>query len=279
LEHADSFDVGFAIGWNSERPSRVIPIVELAVESTITGGLTDLGSDVAIAHLGSAVRDVDLYSIAPLSAADVGRWYAAVGYGSQNLKGDSGTRKAGLLTLRSLEGSVYEASFGTYDEYLRHAADLFSLPPEAMLVPEIQLALREEYDGARLLPGYEAMVGNARWNAQVCHGDSGGPLVGVGRKIYGVASWVLKSNGSTFCQYGSVYAIFGEAATAFVQHELEWTDACEGIDTKGVCMGDEAVRCTNSRAGEGERQVTRTDCSILGQRCSRTPGFQVSCVD
>jgi S1-C subfamily serine protease len=137
----------------------------------------------------------------------------------------------------------------------------------------------------QLKAGYEAFVGGAQGDAQVCFGDSGGPLVAnVNGElvIQGVASGLGLGGVKLPCNMGAVYAVPGPAAQQLIKDAL--TDPCDGIPALGRCEGDVAVRCTNP--DEGPRRAVRTDCSGLLQHCvgggdadAGDAGAVVSCAD
>jgi len=56
---APTAEFGFALGPDGRNPIRVIPVVAFEVESTVKGGFINLGSDVAVLHLESPIRDVE----------------------------------------------------------------------------------------------------------------------------------------------------------------------------------------------------------------------------
>jgi hypothetical protein len=139
--------------------------------------------------------------------------------------------------------------------------------------------LRDIYENTYLLPGYEVYVGNAEGDAQPCFGDSGGPLLkknASGELVaYGVTSGGLGTN-QLICDRGAVYAAFGAQTTSWLKKANKWTDACAGLPTGGVCLGDVAKRCT--ALDEGKRRVTRVDCSFLGQTCAVASNHVAMCV-
>jgi hypothetical protein len=102
----------------------VYPIVDWEWETEVAGDpnslLSDLGSDVGVAHLGATVTGVTPMAIGTLNKSDIGSRFTALGFGMQNNNGDDGTRKAGSLTLRGIGGNYADYLFGT-DPDLRRA--------------------------------------------------------------------------------------------------------------------------------------------------------------
>ena len=137
--------------------------------------------------------------------------------------------------------------------------------------------LRSLYENTRLLPGYEAYVGNRSGDAQLCNGDSGSPLVqSVDGELvaYGVVSGGIDSR-ELVCDYGAVYATFGPETIAFLDQALQYIDPCDGASTSGTCSGSVATRCTN--IDEGKRRLTVTDCALLGQTCATASNGNAVC--
>jgi hypothetical protein len=172
------------------------------------------------------------------------------------------------LKLQATSGPGLHATFATYDAF----AAFIDRTEGAGFVASQDAFYRQRYDQP-LLDGYEAELGGADGNAQICHGDSGGPLLkAVDGKlaVYGVASTVVSGVKQVCENAGGVYATFGpDAQTLFAEITH---DPCESLPAAGTCEGDVAVRC--SRSDEGARRVLRTDCSLLAQRCDAA-----ACVD
>jgi hypothetical protein len=275
-------EVGFAIGPNSRQPVKVVPIVVTEWEQGVSGGFISMGSDVAVAHLEAPINDVQPFAIGTaLAQADVSTRFVAMGYGSQDIQGTSGTRKAGSMTLKGTEGKVFELAFGSFDAFKKKIPEISDI---AYLVgdpntPQGEQRAREIYDGRTLIKDYEAYLGNGAGDAQTCHGDSGGPLIRrVNGKstVFGVVSWGHHRTGS-FCDHGGVFASFGPKTQDFLTAALAWVDPCDGMSSKGSCDGDVAVRC--SARVEGVRRILRTDCAELGLTCGTGSDGQVDCVE
>ncbi|MDB4987617.1 MAG: hypothetical protein JWN04_2795, partial [Myxococcaceae bacterium] len=291
----------FAIGADGKNPSRVISIVDARESPVNVGGFNDLGRDVAVAYLESPVTDVKPLGIAELTKDAIGTRFGAIGYGVQNNADSYGTRMAGNVTLNALEGRVYELIFGSFEAYrdwflstqffdaagpiggaragaidggvvTPSAGDAGAGPilvgSDAGVSNYLEQYLRSEYENTRLLPGYEAYVGNRPGDAQVCFGDSGSPLVRTvnGQLVaYGVVSGGIDSL-ALICDYGAVYGSFGPETVSFLADALTWTDPCHGVSTHGSCDGAVATRCTGPT--EGSRRLTATDCALFGQACA-----------
>jgi hypothetical protein len=274
---SERIEFGFAVGPNATSPSAVYPIVDWESEQTVPGNpyslLSDLGSDVGVVHLGTAVTNVTPMAIGSLGEADVGKRYSVLGYGDQNNYEDNGTRKAGSLTLRGFGGNYADYAFGGLEGFLKAAKSM----PDFQGYPDDELTMI--YGELELLPEYQAFLGGKAGDAQPCFGDSGGPLVGmVGgvRTVFGnVTSGFASSR--LICDFGAVFAMFGPATRSFLQNALAWVDPCAGVSVKGRCDGDLAVRCTSRL--EGTRRISETDCGLLGQTCGLDSTGTVACVD
>lgn len=277
-------EFGFAIGPNGRAPVRVVPVVAFETESTITGGFIKRGSDVAVLHLGTTADGVEPFAWDAPEASDVGARLISIGYGTQDVQGSSGTRRAGSATVRGLEGKVFELAFGSFDAFKAQLPLLSDLASEVgdVRTPDGVARAQKIYDERKLLAGgYEAYVGGAEGDAQICHGDSGGPLLRRTKgknTVIGVASWVSHSTfGYAFCDFGGVYATVGPATKTFITRALAWTDPCPNTTSDGRCEGAMAIRCSSK--SEGTRRILRTDCAALGLTCSVGADKQASCTD
>jgi hypothetical protein len=178
-------EIGFALGFDSRAPRRVVKVASVRVYEPDEGGYIHFGRDVAIYTLSEPIDDVAPLHVAtePIGASDVGGSFWAVGYGAQDYEhATRGTRRAGRVTLRAIRGSPMHALFADRDAFrsvLRHTeGDAW--------VAEQAPALDAFFD-YELLGGYEIYVGlreaernqaeRSQGEAQPCDGDSGGPLV------------------------------------------------------------------------------------------------------
>ncbi|MBM4373775.1 MAG: trypsin-like serine protease [Deltaproteobacteria bacterium] len=264
----------FAVGADSHAPKQVVQAVNVLLSPLDEGGMVDFGSDVAVYILAEPVKDVTPmpWAKAHLSGAEVGKKFAAVGYGVQDRQRTSGTRKAGTLTLQAVEGQPMHRIFPTREAFDAHMAKHES----QAWIDANKTRLDELYD-LTLLAGHEAYLGMGPGDAQPCSGDSGGPLVATidGKlTVVAVVSGSFKGASYPCSTVGEVYATLGEKAQPMIDSA---TGPCEGVSVEGHCDAfTTAVRCV--AATEGPQQVTRTDCSILGQACGIVEG-KAACVD
>jgi hypothetical protein len=98
----------FAVGADPFASERHFEVVHVSYPAS---------GDLAVVHLAEAVTGVTPFPLANLSANHVGQKFATLGYGSQTVPGNRGTRRAGALTLRGIEGRLYELAFGSFDEF------------------------------------------------------------------------------------------------------------------------------------------------------------------
>lgn len=261
--------LGFRIGSDARASTRDFFAATVQTCALGVGGSAALGCDVAVIRLSESVTDVTPIAVAPqaLGSDRLGQSFTAVGFGTQDAPSTVfGTRKMASLKLQATTGAGLHATFPTFAEFAA-----FVDRTEGAGFAESQPFYQQRYDQP-LLEGYEAQLGGANGNAQVCHGDSGGPLLKVvdGKlTVWGVASTVVSGVKQVCTNAGAVYATFGPDAQALFASAAH--DPCEGVPANG-CDGDTAVRC--SRADEGERRIVRTDCSMLAQRCDAA-----ACVD
>ncbi|HEY0706733.1 MAG TPA: trypsin-like serine protease [Polyangia bacterium] len=276
------FRIGFAIGPNVASPKQLIEVASVENAPGDEGGFIAIGRDVSVLHLDRPVKGVTPIAIGQLTDEEVGRGFAAVGYGVQDNYRVLGTRRLGRQTLKAREGLVYEWLFGSFERYLHYrrngdvpAGD--DVPPPEALPPGYEAMVRAEWERAVLLPEYEVVTGGVPGDAQPCFGDSGSPLVRFegGRFVgYGVVSGGLGTTRAV-CDLGTVYATFGPEVATFLDGAVSWVDPCGDIDVRGSCDGDVARRCTN--LNEGPRRLSTFDCGLLGMTCNQGPGGQVSC--
>jgi hypothetical protein len=263
--------LGFRIGSDARTSTRDVFASEVRTCALGVGGSAGLGCDVAVLRLSEPVTDITPIPVAttPLGSDLIGQTFTAVGFGTQDAPSTIfGTRKMASLTLQATSGPGLHATFASYDDF----AAFIDRTEGTGFVAAQGTFYRQRYD-LPLLDGYEAQLGGADGNAQICHGDSGGPLLKVvdGKlAVYGVASTVVSGIKQVCENAGGVYATFGPDAQALFAEAAH--DPCESVPAAGTCEGDVVVRC--SRADEGARRVLRTDCSLLAQRCDAA-----ACVD
>jgi len=292
----------FGIGPDGFNPVRKIPVISVQREpNNDIAGVMQLGHDVAVVHLGQAVTDLVPLEIGALDKSMIGQRLGAIGYGEQNINGDWGTREAGNVTFNALQGKWLELMFGSFEgfkDYLNEmggygendgsssgdgdgdvSADAGVGTGDAGTGGGFDDSyLQYIYDTTKLLPNYEAYVGNKPGDVGTCFGDSGGPLVKtVNGKVtaFGTVSGGLGSS-TLQCDYGDIYAAFGPKVVTFLNKAKAWKDPCATTTTAGACDGDTVNRCTNWV--EGDRRLISTDCSLLGQTCGVTATGQAVCV-
>lgn len=267
---ASGGQIHFRIGSDPRTSTRDVTANNVSTCAFSVGGTAGLGCDLAVLRLGEAITDVTPIPVAttPLTPELVGQTFTAVGFGTQDAASTiADKRKMASLTLQATTGPALHTLFPTYQDFATFIDHAEGAGFAASQGNYYQL----RYDQP-LLEGYEAQLGGANGNAQVCHGDSGGPLLKVvdGKlAVYGVASTVVGGIKQVCENAGATYAVFGPDAQALFN--VAANDPCESVPTTG-CDGDVAVRC--SRADEGERRIVRTDCSMLAQRCDAA-----ACVD
>lgn len=288
----------FALGPDTERPRRLVPIADWK-ETPFTGdGWNLIGTDIAVVFLEQEISDVKPLKLGNLKDEDVGAHFGVIGYGVRGESGGSGLRRAGTVTLRAREGSPYHLVFESFDAYATAMSDggtaagsdagtsgvdagngvhVSDDPHDDGRSGDTLTTFRYFYDRT-LSFGNEVYVGGGACDSQVCFGDSGSPLVRSenGELVaYGVASGTLTSLGM-LCEHGTIYATFGGEAMALLNDAQRWTNACKSTSSAGTCEGTRATRCT--RHGEGERRVITTDCATFGQTCALDHHGEASCV-
>ena len=136
------------------------------------------------------------------------------------------------------------------------------------------------YDNTLLTPGYEAVFGGAKGDAQACYGDSGSPIIRADASgdlvAYGVISGGLGSS-QLICDYGGVDSVFGPETLSFLQTAKQWVDPCKGLSVAGKCSGKVAQRCTSPL--EGPRSLVKFNCGSLGEVCAIQADGSAGCSD
>jgi len=266
--------IHFAVGADSHAPKQVIEAVHVLTSPIDEGGMVEFGSDVAVYLLAEPVVGVTPmpWAKAHLTPEQVGTKFSAVGFGVQDRDRTSGTRKAGTLTLQAVEGQPIKKLFPTKDALLAHMRK-----HESQAWIDSNATRLDEFYELTLLAGYEAYLGMGAGDVQPCSGDSGGPLVANvdGRlTVVSVVSGSFKGATYPCSTVGEAYATLGEQVQPMIDSA---TGPCEGVPVEGFCeQFKTAVRCVAS--SEGPPQITRTDCSLLGQACGMVDG-KAACVD
>lgn len=262
----------FAIGNDAAAPKKLVRATS-AIGSSLNEGGAGFGADSAVYFLSEPINDVTPLPVsrAPLSDADVGQTFFAMGYGVMDAAGTAGHRTMGNITLTMRDGKVFEAAYGTYEAFKQSIEARIGRP----LTAEEDAQVHESFDQTTLLSDYEAFFGAKEGDVQPCSGDSGGPLL---RKVdgqitvFGVASWVPnKEQATALCSRGIVYSTMGPAGASL----LDLTK-CGAESVAGRCDGTTAIRCLTNE--EGGVRVTRTSCEQLDLTCGMVAG-KAGCVE
>ena len=282
--------VFFAVGPDATRPIKLVEAIASELSPVDLGGMAGLGNDVATYQLAAPITDVTPIPVAEVAftAQDLGKRHLAIGYGTKDLFEDvnrlpSGQRRTGYLTLRALAAKPVQVVYGNRQALVDDL--LFrGLPPESL--PFVQREIDRLWESS-LLESYEVWAGldstmkaaDGTTDVQPCHGDSGGPLlatIGGQRQIMGVASAVLFSRQLT-CDRGAFYGTIAAKTREMIAAALAYRDPCTGATVQGTCDGTVATRCTGKL--EGDRRLSRVDCSDLGQVCRQGRDGIVGCFD
>ncbi len=272
----------FAVGPDATHPVKVVEAIAAGLSPIEAGGWLDLGNDVAVYHLKDAVDGVVPMKVADavFAAGDVNKAYVAIGFGTKdNFEQASGqvtgTRTAGKITLRALQGKSFELMLKTFDVLVAQLVGIYGQD----VVDANMDVIQGWWDSYKVLPGYEAWAGYAAGDVQTCHGDEGSPLVGRegnAKAVFGVASGTWFSTQKA-CDYGTFYGIVGTSTRKMLDDAKTYVDPCaNGITVAGTCNGAVATRCTGK--WEGDRRVSQIDCSLLDQACATVDG-KVACID
>src|SRR5690349_18674346 len=98
---------------------------------------TFLGSDVGVGHLKQAITNIEPLATGQLQVSDVGKKFIALGYGVQESRltfgagagaaslppPKSGTRRAGEMTLRAIDGGYLKIIYPDFDHFVMVRAD------------------------------------------------------------------------------------------------------------------------------------------------------------
>jgi Trypsin len=278
------YKLGFAVGPDIRRPKRMYELAAFATAPGDEGGFVGMGRDVAVLHLEHPLPpELKPLDIGTLSDEDIGKAFAAIGYGIQDNAENHGTRRLGRQTLKGREGRTLEHLFGAFEKFLEWLSSQVMFPdsgdggaPGDGGIPSLEQFARFLWDSTVLEKGYEVVTGGFPGDAQPCYGDSGSSLVKYqdGKYVsYGVVSGGLGTS-DLICDLGAVYATFGPEVSTFLDQAKGWVDPCGDMDTRGTCDGNVAKRCTNMV--EGRRRVVEFDCGLVGMECNTQTG-QVSC--
>jgi hypothetical protein len=278
----EKYPLYFITGAAIASPSHKVRIESVDVCTTPdTGGMDGFGCNVAVYRLTEAIAD-----ITPLPFTDkalgpelVGQRFSTVGYGdiSQDLtKQTLGQRHAGTLTLRSVAGAPMKVLFPTEADFVA----AWTKAEGQASAQQLSAALATYYE-TTLQPDLEAWLGGSDGDAQNCLDDQGSPLLAKNAEgkltVFGIASNSLGGSHTKCIPFGAPYAMLGTAAQALISKNL--VDPCDAETAAGRCDGDIAVRCTTP--AEGDRRITRSDCSAVLQHCVAPSATnpQVACAD
>ena len=213
-DHLSDGKIYFLTGPDLQHPLQVSQATSVTLASIYQGGFTGLGSDVSIFTLTTPITGIDPIAVAatPPTAADVGSQFIGIGYGIQDAKGTTGTRKMGNITLRSVTGAPAPMVWSDANAYLTSIEAQMGTSPSTLTDAQ-KAQITSEYS-TPLSDGYEVFVGGAAGDSQICHGDSGGPLL---RKeangkymVHGVTSTTMDQVGTPpVCKSGGIYTVFG----------------------------------------------------------------------
>ena len=90
------YKLGFAVGPDIRRPKRVYELAAFETAPGDEGGFVEMGRDVAVLHLEHPLPpELKPLDIGTLSDEDIGKAFAAIGYGIQDNAGTDGTRRLG----------------------------------------------------------------------------------------------------------------------------------------------------------------------------------------
>jgi hypothetical protein len=278
-------DVFWFRGDDFNQPDDMIRIVAVANAPGSEPGVRGNGRDVAVVHLERPDLSAPSMVVAPFGAHLLGASMVTLGFGVSTANGTiDGKRRIGRETVSAIEGLAYTAFFGTFESFVE--INVTGEITELDILPIVEAnpeladleALRQEFDGSGLIPGYEVVTGRAPGDTQSCSIDSGGPLARVNRagewEVYGVVSGGIALP-RPVCAFGQVFAVFGPETFDFVEAERAWQDPCGDVGAAGSCNGDLLRRCETSFA-QNTRRLVEQDCAAAGQICTAA-GTSAAC--
>jgi hypothetical protein len=216
-------DLVFLVGSDAAEPRTTSRVVGVQAAEPDTGGVAQLGSDLALLELERPIA-----SVTPLPLASrvvdtpLGSELEVFGYGMSDedevrslldlsrCGGAGAPRQRGALLLEARNGNVFDHIYGSRAAYLEHAAS-----------DGAGLDLEDRYASGVLLEGYEAWA-IAADDSQPCRGDSGGPVLleHEGRRVLvGVTSWTWRSE-ERLCDHGTLIATFDADTRAWLGERL-----------------------------------------------------------
>lgn len=267
----------FAVGPDSTQPEQLLPVVSVETSGTSFGGFIGYGVDVGIVHLGEpAEGEFNFPQIGVSSDLEIGEPLVSVGYGTYSAWGASdGKRRIGRETVAATEGLIFEAMFGTFENFVEwwftgsvtddDFLEMIEADPyyEYYYAPEIEYAY-EIYVAFEMIPGSEMVAGLAETDTQSCYGDSGSPMLRFNADgtmtTFGVVSGGLSSNRST-CDFGGVYATFTAETAEFIETATAWVDPCGDVGAEGTCADATTRTYCQTAIIAGVRELVTETCA------------------
>jgi hypothetical protein len=274
----DYTEMYFYLGDDSAAPEQVVRIVGSDVSPLSSGGPFGYGADVAVFRLAEDVLDVAPIAVSttPLTEADIGRPFLAVGYGPRTEDDpieDLRIRQLGAMRLQTLAGDPLQQRFGTLERFTRYLRRVSGIE-----YTEDDLRAYWEDPSKAVLEGASAFFGSWTNGATPCFTDTGGPLLRVRDGAFEVVSLIeagfyAPGVGCFGGTYGGVVA--NAEIRAFIDDELE--DECGSVPVEGYCNNESAIRCNPSDAG-GPEIIGVADCEDFGLVCG-IAGGEATCLE
>jgi hypothetical protein len=312
------YTLAFALGPDASKPRKTAEIVAYEVAPAGSSrGFVGVGRDVAVLHLENPLAGEATVDIGVLTEEDLGKPFAAIGYGTQDNTGRVGTRKLGRQTLRAREGRVFEILFGGFEPFFDwfkqrvlgpgrapmpldgpvaisvvgesdgggpvpapDAGASDALPPadDGGIYDYVREYAQRLFDSVVLERDYEVVTGGVPGDSQPCFGDSGSPLI-------------RRSNGRNVA-YGVVsggvdsrdlVCDYGTVYASFGPETLAFLQKAQAwVDPCGDLTSqgtcDGTVARRCTNLVEGRRRLVEFDCAALELSCNSSRG-QVACGD
>jgi hypothetical protein len=112
------YRLAFSTGPDIKRPRKVVELAAYEMAPGDEGGFVGMGRDVAVLHLEHPLTGITPLVVGAFTDDDVGKAFAAIGFGIQDNGGSDSTRRMGKETLRGREGRTLELMFGTFERFL-----------------------------------------------------------------------------------------------------------------------------------------------------------------